>query len=65
MLQRHTVSNKCCSFEPFIHQRILKKNVLLLSSKILRNSFGISDNSDNASLLNISKFFKKEEQILP
>ncbi|MDN8907574.1 hypothetical protein Q0O77_14770, partial [Staphylococcus aureus] len=45
MLQKISISNKCCSFELSIHQRILKKSTTV-STKILSSTtvFNIDNN---------------------
>ncbi len=34
LLQRISILNKCCSFEPSIHQRIIKEKCFMVSTKI-------------------------------
>ncbi len=38
MLQKISILNKCCSFELAIHQRILEKKCIMVSTKILRST---------------------------
>jgi len=37
MLQKISISNKCCSFELYIHQRIMKKGITIYT-KILSST---------------------------
>ncbi len=50
MLQKICISNKCGTFECAIHQKILKKTLIMVSTKILSSTTVLNiDNTKNVS----------------